>query len=428
MIHNISSDTNKNQFTGQLTAADRVRSSLLGNNTESAATPANEPYKRHLYDLLKTVSDHLPDARVASCKKFPVFVKNENGSVSECSTVSVGISESGTCKFGGLNYCGSLWLCPVCARTVAPSRIAEIKHAMGENAKAGGQSVFVTFTQPHYVTTSLIELIKIQSTALSKMKSTREYKELVSKYGFIGEIRAFEITYGKNGWHPHIHAVYLFDNITINKDASQFATKLSVMWAKWVLKSGGRLPSSAHGVDVRLPRNADTDEIASYMGKWGEELTMSHTKETKNGSYTPFQLIEILNTGYDYKTYALIKEYAEATKGRARLFWSRGLKDHFEIEEFSDEETASLPAKTHLFDINWTDYKKIRKVRLCGDVLDLSERYPIAIVKEFIQSACSLYDQYVERDNLEYSQSCQNIRDSSRLLVTQELMILGHYQ
>jgi hypothetical protein len=140
------------------------------------------------------------------------------------------------------------------------------------------------------------------------------------------------------------------------------------------------------------------------MGKWGEELTMSHTKETKNGSYTPFQLIEILNDGYDYKTYSLIKEYAESTKGRARLFWSRGLKDRFNIVEFSDEETASLPAKTHLFDMTWNDYKIVRKVRLAGDVLDLSERYPISVVQEFIALICSMYKDFVDRDNLEYSQ------------------------
>jgi hypothetical protein len=206
MIHNLNSHSNTNSNT----AAQRVRSALLGNNTESAATSSAEPYKRHLFDLLKTVSDHLPDSRVSSCQKFPVFGKNVDGTISESSMVSVGKAETGQCKFGGLNYCGSIWLCPVCARMVAPSRISEIKHAMGENAKSGGQSVFITFTQPHYLTTSLLELIKIQATALSKMKSTRAYKDLVSKYGFIGEIRAFEITRGSNGWHPHIHAVYLF--------------------------------------------------------------------------------------------------------------------------------------------------------------------------------------------------------------------------
>jgi hypothetical protein len=422
MIHLPDTLSNTNYFT----AAERVRSSLLGNLTESAATPNPQPYKRHLYDLQQTLSCNLPDSRVSSCQKFPVFGKSPDGTFSESSTVSVGKSESGCCKFGGLNYCGSIWLCPVCAPMVAPSRVAEIKHAMGENAKSGGQSAFITFTQPHYLTNSLLELIKIQATALSKMKSTRQYKELVAKYGFIGEIRAFEITYGSNGWHPHIHAVYLFDNITINKNIKEFTSKLSGLWATWVLKSGGRLPSDAHGVDVRLPKRGDTEEIASYMGKWGEELTMSHTKETKNGSYTPFQLIEKLMSNYDYKILSLIKEYAEATKGRARLFWSRGLKDHFDILEFSDEAVASLPAKTHLFDISWNDYKIVRKVRLAGDVLDLSERYPISVVQDFISSICSMYKNFVDRENLEYSESVKRIREISRNHISQELILLGH--
>jgi hypothetical protein len=421
MIHNLDTVSNTNF----LTAAQSVRSTLLGNLTESAASSNAQPYKRHLYDLQKTVSDNLPDSRVSSCQKFPVYGKSADGTFSEASTVSVGKSESGCCKFGGLNYCGSIWLCPVCAPMVAPSRIAEIKHAMGENAKAGGQTAFITFTQPHYLTNSLLELIKIQATALSKMKSTREYKDLVAKYGFIGEIRAFEITYGSNGWHPHIHAVYLFDNITLNKDINHFQSKLSGMWAKWVLKSGGRLPSDAHGVVVRLPRRGDTQEIASYMGKWGEDLTMSHTKDTKNGSYTPFQLIEKLMSSFDYKILVLIKEYAEATKGRARLFWSRGLKDYFDIVEFSDEEAASIPAKTHLFDMSWSDYKIVRKVRLAGDVLDLSERYPVSVVQDFIASICSMYKNFVDRENLEYTQSVKRIREISRAHIAQELALLG---
>jgi spore cortex formation protein SpoVR/YcgB (stage V sporulation) len=66
-------------------------------------------------------------------------------------------------------------------------------------------------------------------------------------------------------------------------------------------------------------------------------------------------------------------------------------------------------------------------VGLAGDVLDLSEKYPVKVVEQFIDSICSLYGNFVKRDNLEYSQSVKRIREMSRSHIQEELILLGHY-
>jgi hypothetical protein len=400
--------------TGLNAALSGALGAALGSNTESAATQPEKSHKRHTYNLLRTASKYLRDYRVSSCQKVPVGITGADGKYSESEVVSVGKFDDGGAKFSGLSYCGSIWLCPVCAKVVAPSRVNEVYTAMSKNAKSGGQSLFVTFTQPHFAIDSLKSLIQIQSKALSGLKSDRRYKEAVKKYGFIGEIRAFEITHTSNGWHPHIHAIYLFDNISVNKHVDEFRNVISDLWRKYVVKHGGRMPSDVHGVDVKLPRKGDEDEIASYVAKWGMELTLNHTKRGKNeSSRTPFQILDDLHTQYTYKDHALIMEYAEATFKRRRLFWSPKLKEYFGIDEIDDQELAEKPAPKHLFDLTWRDYKKIRECRFEGDLLDIAERYPVNVCQSIVTELCRIYDDFTDRWRVD----TQNERRKRRELI-----------
>lgn len=392
-----------NSFQSGLQSALRAR---LGNITESAANGSHDAsvnQKRYLYSLLKTSQKYLRDYRVSSCQQVPIGVRDEAGKFSEFTAVSIGKCESGSCKYGQLSYCGSIWQCPVCARLVGPTRTKEVVNAMGQNAKAGGQSLFCTFTQPHSASDSLQGLIDVQAMAMSKMKSVRRYKELMSANGFLGEIRGFEITHTDNGWHPHIHSVYLFDSITVLSDVSQFEQALYELWSDAVVKAQKhfglpiRRPSRDHGVVVKLPRKGDEDEVGAYLAKWGSELTMSHTKRGKvESSRTPFQILDDLHNEYSARDHALFLEYAAATKGRARLYWSRGLKDYFDIVELSEKELADKPAPIHLLDMTWREFKALRETNMQGDILDLAERYPVNVIQNLIGTIYELYRTYLE--------------------------------
>ena len=95
-----------------------------------------------------------------------------------------------------------------------------------------------------------------------------------------------------------------------------------------------------HGLDIQ-----DGTYAADYVAKWGlpEELTKGHLKKGRNGSYTPFDLLQlsIENESIHGKLPSkLWQEFAIAMKGAQQLRWGRGLKKLLLIEEKTDEELA----------------------------------------------------------------------------------------
>lgn len=370
----------KNNTKCKCTPKELARSAL-GNNTKcSAKSPSNKSF---LFDILSTAQRFMPDSRVATCHKVPTFGNSDLNT----SSVAVGRSESGKHIFGGVSKCGNLWQCPVCANRVTKARADEICHAMMKNAQLGGQSVFVTLTFPHTRFDSIKENLDKLSKALTKMKAHRSYRELLERYGFIGEIRALELTHSfVNGWHPHIHAIFLFDNISINKDICLFQSELYDLWLKFTTKVGFPPISREHGVDVRLPRGTKQD-LANYISKWGLELTSSHTKKGRKAlSRTPFQIMHDLDRRYLVDDHNLLKEYAEATHGKRRIFWSQRLKARFDIEEFNDEQLANFEPTKPDFYISWETFKVLRFHKVLGRVLDISDEYGTGFAKSFIDN------------------------------------------
>lgn len=359
-----------------------VAASLV-NSTESVFKDSKKTTSRYKYALLKTVQRYLPDYRVGTCLKVPLG-SHAHDFQPDRHTVQIGLTENGVARYSGMGHCGSVWQCPVCATTVGCGHSKEITLSMAQNAKAGGQSLFITFTQPHTSADSLLHLVSVQADALRKMKASRQYRELMAFYGYVGEIRGLEMTHGfVNGWHPHIHAIFLFENITVVKDIEIFTRELKALWSKFVVRAGGMLPSDIYGCDVRLPRRGDEKEVASYIAKFGMEVSLNHTKRGTGESRTPFEIMDDLNVRFDHKDYALLREYAEATKGRARIFWSRGLKDRFNIVEITDEMRANEPAKKDLASIKWAEFKALRYAGLEGYLLDQSEFWDRKLIEEF---------------------------------------------
>ncbi len=92
----------------------------------------------------------------------------------------------------------------------------------------------------------------------------------------------------------------------------------------------------------------------------------------------------------------LYVEYATYTKGRAMLYWSRGLKDRFGIYDMDDEllieEFDSELVEFMSFTLD--DLQKVVKFRLRARILQLvadpiheNDQQRIKAVKEFISSA-----------------------------------------
>ena len=246
--------------------------------------------------------------------------------------------------YTGLQTCGSVWTCPVCAARITEVRRQEIAQAIEGAYSLGYQSTMITFTFPHNNQMPLDDTLKQQAKALALFRKGNVWDTYKKKVSFFGLIRALEITHGSNGWHPHTHELWLIDPKTKERAFKAFILK------RWIdcLKKVGLLPVKPskqqleavrkHSVDVKMNCKAsDYLAKADSSANWGidRELAKAVNKGNSKGLH-PFELLAE-DTPSNQE---LFIEFVLAIKGKSQLFWSHGLKEKLGIKQLSDEEIA----------------------------------------------------------------------------------------
>ncbi|EKH1299084.1 TPA: hypothetical protein ACSP1H_004029 [Aeromonas veronii] len=279
----------------------------------------------------------------------------------------------------GLQTCALPWLCPICSPKIAERRANEIQQAMGQCLAQGGQVLMPTFTIPHGRQDPLSDTLRLIKDALRWMVSHRQYKQLQSRLGVQGRIIATEINHGEaNGWHPHFHELWFFEGSGV--DAAQLEKDLHVLWVAACHKFGLGTPSRKHGVVVQ-----DGSRAASYVAKMGDkpwtladEMAKANAKKGRRSNRSFWQLIdcymdENATTQHRNRAKQLIREYAEATKGRKVLTWTQGLKKRYAVTDMTDEELAAQQEEEAVFiaDIPLPDWRIVIRHRLEAVILDV---------------------------------------------------------
>jgi hypothetical protein len=253
--------------------------------------------------------------------------------------------EYGTASYGGLQTCGSVWQCPVCAAKISERRRVEVLAAMTAWKAQGGTVNMLTLTCPHQRSDNLPELLAKQAKALNYFWMDRQVKAVLIEMGNIGHIKATEATHGRlspynNGWHPHYH-VLMFDGSGVDLarfdkvQMTDWQVRLYLRWANACKLAGLGEPSYQHGLKLDDGSKAD-----KYISKWGleNEITKGHTKKATSGE-TPFDLLRALQADPDDRqAAALFIEFATVFKGKRQLRWSKGLKARFAVEEKTDDQ------------------------------------------------------------------------------------------
>lgn len=212
----------------------------------------------------------------------------------------------------------------------------------------------MTLTFSHKMGDKLKETLEKFTKAIRRFRSGKRYTKVMDKLGQIGSIRAFEITYGNNGWHPHVHILLFYENEVL---MPLIEMELFTLWQA-ACDANNLVTQSKYGLTVQDGGAAD-----EYMSKWGidQEMTKSHVKKGREDGLTPFDFLRKYMDAEEEKYLYLFSEYAAALKGKSQLRWSQGLKEKFVIEEKSDEELAT--EKTELADLLGTlkyyEWKKI---------------------------------------------------------------------
>ena len=243
--------------------------------------------------------------------------------------------------YGNLQTCKSVWVCPICASKITERRRVELAEGV-KNWQ--GRILLLTLTLQHKSNESLETIVTSLSKAYSKKFTFGEnYTKIMRDFGIVGNIRTLEVTYGDNGFHPHLHILLFSERNQIDYKALH-----KRLYEKWEhsLQSIGRY-TNQKAFNLQFSNEA----IANYVTKWGEidsnnnwdishEMTKNPVKVAKKGGYTPFALLESSQNGNEIHG-KLFQEYAKYMKGKRQLRYSEGLKELLGLLEKSDEEICN---------------------------------------------------------------------------------------
>ena len=170
-------------------------------------------------------------------------------------------------RFCGVLTCGHIWTCPTCSARLRAERAERINAAV---SNAGGTWIMLTVTLRHRAGMPLSKLLAGLILAWRKTRQggliQRLWSERVS-----ASARAVEITYGDNGWHPHLH-------VLLRVDREWSAVEKEALLERWQDKVAAVLGSECAPSDRRAlvwsaPFDAsDAQSRASYLAKLGLEV------------------------------------------------------------------------------------------------------------------------------------------------------------
>lgn len=336
------------------------------NPTQSGFTAVSRYEKYALQSAARSV---FPSERVGNCLRVPT----------SCESVDIHKKIStGNFHYQNLQTCGSVWLCPCCAAKISEKRKSEVQQAINCHEANGGQVLLLTLTLPHRLNQSLKVVLNTLLKAHRLFEKGRPYNEgFKVQTGLIGRIRGLEVTYGANGWHPHLHLLLFVDRVA---DLKQAEHQLLTIWKKVVMKQGFDEPNH-HGLTLE-----NGEKAARYVGKWGleHELTKGHIKRSREG-FTPFDLLRVMVETYAgngknvdvFDAVNLFREYGKTFKGKRQLVWSNGLRKmlHLGTEKTDEEIADQVDEETSFFaKIPLNVWRVILAKEKRGEVLAVCER------------------------------------------------------
>lgn len=272
-------------------------------------------------------------------------------------TGDVGVRvKNGHAGFAGLVSCGSVWICPVCQCKIMARRALEIGSVVAAASAEGIPIGFCTLTLRHGRKDALRDTWDGVAKGWSRATSGKGWALDRQLFDVLGYIRVQEVTYGRNGWHPHVHALFIGEGFRSESDLEEFMGRLWKRWSAGVQSAGLRAP---------LPQASDSrivggdlygTKLGEYLAKGagaagsiGMELTSTQSKIAR-ARHSTHSVWELLDQAIDGEVAGLARwwEWEKASKNRRQISWSRGLRDRFALEnektddEIADEELGSV--------------------------------------------------------------------------------------
>lgn len=297
-------------------------------------------------------------------------------------------------KFFGVAACHNSFACPVCSANLMAKHSARIAAALGMLSERGKAAFMMTLTVKHFKAMKCLDALEILSntwrqfaTAVGRVfthKGTGTvFAKFKKEFNITHWVKVIEFTYSKNGWNPHIHALFWVDKDRL-QDVAKWEQKLQESWGRmqfnsWVkfwagkhvyfggaesegkLRTVENLKKSFGLIDEKAKKNGrslglwiskDDDgtiresKASDYICGWGadNELTGNYRKEASGkGSLTMHQLLEsAANGNREHKRRYLEFILAIRERKRTRVRYAHGMTKELEeyMKEHDYEETV----------------------------------------------------------------------------------------
>jgi hypothetical protein len=296
-------------------------------------------------------------ARVRSCGRWPI---SPDGAVQlRYDGVRAG--------YAGLPSCGSVHACPVCNARIAGVRRMEFGVAFAVGLESGS-AAFGGLTLSHHVGDGLAGLWRALSTCWAAVTQDKAVRTVRGRLGHVGVTRTVEVTYGANGWHPHVHPLHWFEGVVTDDQVDELHAVQTRAWFAAAARLGLSTPRQI-GQELHLVSPDDVaDQLGEYVTKtytgassaaW--ELTSTQTKTGAGHRTVPtWELLRRVHQDGDADALSAWHDFERASKGKKAQTWSKGLRQRLGLDQvLTDEEIVAQvvgderDARVHLEDWSW---------------------------------------------------------------------------
>lgn len=271
----------------------------------------------------------------------------------------------GMAGLAGLQHCGSVWADPVCAGRILVHRALEIGAVLGRAIEQGYSLAFVTLTMQHRITQPLDLLWAAGQKGWQRSISGKYWTKV--QHLVEGWVRVWEVTYGANGWHLHVHCVMVLAPGAGADELEQVAGGMFDRWSRGLVAAGLDAPRRI-GQDWHIVTGANASEkLGEYLSKLadpapapdsaalGLELTHSMPgRSAKSLATRPTWALldELVATG-DADSLDRWHEWERVSKGKRQVGWSKGLRERFapDVEVLTDDDVVQQEVGTDHDDI-----------------------------------------------------------------------------
>lgn len=373
--------------------------------------------------------------RVRACRTYSV---NKGGAV------QVRQSEKGV-GFAGLNTCGSAWSCPRCNQKIMATRRKEIEVMLNNAYSRGYTTAMVTMTLRHRQGQPLKELWDTLQKCWVSVGGSRKVRRIRQELKFLGCVRLVEVTYGDNGWHPHIHAIYVFEKPVSQADLERLRDAELAQWKTTAVKRGLGAPNHRGMKIERIggSKKHRDKAISDYFSKvtWSgmsqQKRTLDSEKAAwemaspatkrgrRKGSRTPFQILRDSEESHLADDVDIWNEYEEASRGRKMFSWSQKLKP-LRMEEKTDQELADEEIGSKEDDVleiqEWHQVMLVDQQRFDIDV-------PSSILNVLDQQGVVACANYCRSLGIDVKLNHQNLNRRAKERVHQQTVaLINHYE